>query len=208
MFSDYTFEITTTFPRGQWVNISGRTQQNFQARVRGYFQHWFSGTAPAWYQKILPEGMIHVYKGENGFSVGCNQIGSASKSRQIIFHTYKVFNHHLIHEIQQNLSRLCRFYIFCWTIAPCLCNFKNWPQNSTMIYLLPCGLCQIGCSNTLQLPQSNNKCSLFGGGVSPAVLSILQAMYFNGSLSVAFSFVRLHVCRIGSGMCLCQCVLK
>ena len=67
---------------------------------------------------------------------------------------------------------------------------------------------QINYSNTLQCPSEScsstpyvmimSHCS--EGGLPPAVLSILQAIYCNVSLRVAFSCIRLHVYRIGPEM--------
>ena len=147
--------------------------------------------------------------GRDMFSMGCNHIGNASKCRRL-FDIYKVFNHHLVHDILQKFSKLCRFWIiFCWTITPCLCNFENCPQN-TVVYLPPCGLCDIKSAVSIHYssPKCNNKCSLFGGGVLPNVLSILQERHINRSLSVAFSFVRLLICRIGLEMGSHWCVLN
>ena len=61
----------------------------------------------------------------------------------------------------------------------------------------------------LQFPSiCNDHVPLFGGGLPLDVLSILQAIHCDGSLRVAFSFIRLHVCKIGTELCFCQCVIE
>ena len=70
----------------------------------------------------------------------------------------------------------------------------------TMQYIISAALRlswhQISCSKTLRC-ECDNKDPQFGGGALLIVLSTLQAMCCKMCLSVAFSFVRVHVYRMG-----------
>ena len=92
-------------------------------------------------------------------------------------------------------------YKFQWTLAFCLCYVEYWPQN----IMISCHLVVANVTSDqlfqylavllpiLQFPPScNDNVPLFGGRLLLAVLSILQTIHCNGSLKVAFSFVRLH----------------
>ena len=65
---------------------------------------------------------------------------------------YKIFNHHLVDDIQQKLCRPHKWYIFCWTIIPCLCYLKNCPHNRDISATLWLTWHQISCFSTMQLP--------------------------------------------------------
>ena len=68
---------------------SVRTRQNFQARALGDFHDRVSSAARAWGHKFSSEAM-HVYTGENRFSLWIYHIGTVFKSIQLSISTYRV----------------------------------------------------------------------------------------------------------------------
>ena len=98
------------------------------------------------------------------------------------------------------LCRLHRFYVF-YILSMWHHKLTSEPPLSYTGHL-KCRLCHIKSVVPLEMWNTTYKCDskdrLFRQGVPLPVLSILQTMYFNRCLSVAFSFVRLHVYRMGS----------
>ena len=119
-------------------NDSVLTRQNFQAWALGDFHD------QAWGQKFS-SGAMHIYMGENLFSIWSYNIGDAFKSIQLSFDIYRVSYHHLVHDIHQiicGLHNLCKFQ---WAITSCL----TYGMPATLWWLM---WHQISYSNTLQLP--------------------------------------------------------
>ena len=110
------------------VMASGRTRQNFQARALGAFHGRVSSAARAWGHKFSSEAM-HVYMGENRFSLWSYHIGTVFKSIQLSFYIYRVSNHHLVYDIHQMISELHNLYKFQWAITSCLFYVECWPGN-------------------------------------------------------------------------------
>ena len=119
------------------ITSSVRTRQNFQARALGDFHDRVSSAARAWGHKFSSEAM-HVYMGENRFSLWSYHIGTVFKRSQLSFDIYKVSNHHLIHDIHQMTSGLPNLYKFQWAITSSLSYVEYWPENIKTV-LLPCG---------------------------------------------------------------------
>ena len=114
--------------RNCWLRyISVRTRQNFQARALGNFHDRVSSAARAWGHKFSSEAM-HVYMGENRFSLWSYHIGTVFKCSQLSFDIYKVSNHHLIHDIHQMTSGLPNLYKFQWAITSSLSYVEYWPR--------------------------------------------------------------------------------
>ena len=93
------------------ILTSVRTRQNFQAPALGAFHGQVSRAARAWGRKFSSEAM-HVYMGENKFSLCSYHIGTVFKSIQLSFDIYRVSNHHLVHDIHQMIGRLHNLYKF------------------------------------------------------------------------------------------------
>ena len=127
------------------------------------------------------------------------------KNIQLSFDIYRVSNHHLVHDIHQMIGGQHNL-IF------------NEPSHHLAFPTSNMGLrtsrhaCRLVVANvTFQYPAAplgilqflsmcNDNVPLFGGGLPLDVFSILEAEGHdrcNGSLRVAFSFIRLHVYRIG-----------
>ena len=107
---------------------SVRTRQNFQARALGTFHGRVSSAARAWGHKFSSEAM-HVYMGENRFSLWSYHIGTVFKSIQLSFDIYRVSNRHLVHDIHQMIGGLHNLYKFQWAITSCLFYVEYWPEN-------------------------------------------------------------------------------
>ena len=134
------------------VDISGRTRQNFQARALGAFHGRVSSAARAWGHKFSSEAM-HVYMGENRFSLWSYHIGTVFKSIQLSFYIYRVSNHHLVYDIHQMISELHNLYKFQWAITSCLFYVECWPGN---IKTVPAALWWLMWhSNTLHPPSES-----------------------------------------------------
>ena len=116
---------------------SVRTRQNFQARALGAFHGRVSSTARAWGHKFSSEAM-HVYMGENRFSLWSYHIGTVFKSIQPSFDIYWVSNHHLVLDIHQMIGGLHNLYKFQWAITSCLSYMEYCPENIKTC-LSPCG---------------------------------------------------------------------
>ena len=101
------------------IHISVWTRQNFQARALGNFHDRVSSVARAWGHKFSSEAM-HVYMGENMFSLWNYHIGTVFRSIQLSFDIYRVSNHHLVHDIHQMVGGLHNLYKFHWAITSCL----------------------------------------------------------------------------------------
>ena len=101
------------------VVISVRNRQKFQARALGDFHDRVSSAARAWGHKFPSEAM-HVYMGENMFSLWHYHSGTVFKSIQLSFDIYRVSNHHLVHDIHQMIGGLHNLYKFQWAITSCL----------------------------------------------------------------------------------------
>ena len=143
-----------------WVIMSSvRTRQNFQARALGDFHDRVLSAARAWGHKFSSEAM-HVYMGENRFSLWSYHIGTVFKRSQLSFDIYKVSNHHFIHDIHQMTSQqdsACRLVV----------------ANVTFQYpAAPLRILQF-------LSMCNDNVPLFRGGLPLDVLSILQAAGHN-----------------------------
>ena len=131
---------------------SVRTRQNFQAWALGDFHDWVSSAARAWGHKFSSEAM-HVYMGENRFSLWSYHIGTVFKCSQLSFDIYKVSNHHLIHDIHQMTSGLPNLYKFQWAITSSLSYVKYWPENIKTVLAALWWL--MWHFNTLQLPSES-----------------------------------------------------
>ena len=160
-----------------WVIMSSvRTRQNFQARALGDFHDRVLSAARAWGHKFSSEAM-HVYMGENRFSLWSYHIGTVFKRRQLSFDIYKVSNHHFIHDIQF-IQISMSHHIF-----PVLRRILAWDQQDSA--------CRLVVANvTFQYPAAplrilqflsmyNDNVPLFRGGLPLDVLSILQAAGHN-----------------------------
>ena len=90
-----TLKIKTNWLDLSDMDTSVRTRQNFQARALGDFHGRVSNTARAWGHKFSSEAM-HVYMGENKFSICSYHIGTVFKSIQLSFDIYRVSNDHLV----------------------------------------------------------------------------------------------------------------
>ena len=119
------------------ITNSVRTWQNFQARALGDFHDRVSSAARAWGHKFSSEA-LHVYMGENRFSLWSYPIGTVFKSIQLSFDIYRVSNHHLVHDIHQMVGGLHNLYTFQWSITSCLSYVEYWPENIKTC-LPPCG---------------------------------------------------------------------
>ena len=161
-----------------WVIMSSvRTRQNFQAPARGDFHDRVLSAARAWGHKFSSEAM-HVYMGENRFSLWSYHIGTVFKRSQLSFDIYKVSNHHFIHDIHQMTSAQPNLYKFQWAITSSLSYVEYWPENIKTV--LAALWLLMWHSNTLQLPsESCSSSPLFRGGLPLDVLSILQAAGHN-----------------------------
>ena len=136
-----------------WVIMSSvRTRQNFQARALGNFHDWVLSAARAWGHKFSSEAM-HVYMGENRFSLWSYHIGTVFKRSQLSFDIYKVSNHHFIHDIHQMTSGLPNLYKFQWAITSSLSYIEYWPENNKTVLAALWWL--MWHSNTLQLPSES-----------------------------------------------------
>ena len=131
---------------------SVRTRQNFQARALGDFHDRVSSAARAWGHKFSSKAM-HVYMGENRFSLWSYHIGTVFKRSQLSFDIYKVSNHHLIHDIHQMTSGLPNLYKFQWAITSSLSYVEYWPENIKTVLAALWWL--MWHSNTLQLPSES-----------------------------------------------------
>ena len=165
-----------------WWKISVRTRQNFQARALGDLHDRISSAAWAWGHKFSTEAM-HVYMGENKFSLWNYHIGTVFKSIQLSFDIYRVSNHHLVHDIHQMIDGL---------------HYTNFNEPSHLAFPTSnIGLrtsrhaCRLVVVNvTYQYPAAplwilqflsmcNDNVSMFGGGLPLDVLSILEAAGHN-----------------------------
>ena len=136
-----------------WVIMSSvRTRQNFQARALGDFHDRVLSAARAWGHKFSSEAM-HVYMGENRFSLWSYHIGTVFKCSQLSFDIYKVSNHHFIHDIHQMTSGLPNLYKFQWAITSSLSYVEYWPENNKTVLAALWWL--MWHSNTLQLPSES-----------------------------------------------------
>ena len=117
--------------------ISVRTRQNFQARALGAFHGRVSSAARAWGHKFSSEAM-HVYMGENRFSLWSYHIGTVFKSIQLSFDIHRVSNHHSVYDIHQMIGGLHNLCKFKWAITSCLSYVEYWPEN-IQTCLPPCG---------------------------------------------------------------------
>ena len=161
--------------RGQ---TSVRTKQNFQARVLGDFHDRVSSAARAWGHKFSSEA-LHVYMGENRFSLWSCPIGTVFKSIQLSFDIYRVSNHHLVHDIHQMVGGLHNLYTFQWS-------HLAFPTSNIGLRTSR-HVCRLVVANvTFQYPavplrilqflsMCNDNVPLFGGGLPQHVLSILEA---------------------------------
>ena len=120
----------------EW-HICNSSVRTFQARALGAFHGRVSSTARAWGHKFSSEAM-HVYMGENRFSLWSYHIGTVFKSIQPSFDIYRVSNHHLVHDIHQMIGGLHNLYKFQWAITSCFSYVKYWPENIKTC-LPPCG---------------------------------------------------------------------
>ena len=111
-----------------WHITSVQTRQNFQARALVDFHDRVSSMARAWGHKFSSEAM-HVYMGENRFSLWSYHFGIVFKIIQLSFDMYRVSNHHLVHDIHQMIGGLHNLYKFQWAITSCLSYVKYWPEN-------------------------------------------------------------------------------
>ena len=111
---------------------SVRTRQNFQAWALGDFHDRVLSAARAWGHKFSSEAM-HVYMGENRFSLWSYHIGTVFKRSQLSFDIYKVSNHHFIHDIHQMTSGLPNLYKFQWAITSSLSYVEYWPENNKTV---------------------------------------------------------------------------
>ena len=166
------------------VFYSVRTRQNFQARALGAFHGRVSSAARAWGHTFSSEAM-HVYMGENRFSLWSYHIGTVFESIQLSFDIYRVSNHHLVYDIHQMIGGLHNLFKFQWAITSCLSYVEYWPEN---IWTYACRL--VVANLTFQYPASplrilqflfmcNDNVPLFGGGLPLDVLSILEAAGHN-----------------------------
>ena len=131
---------------------SVRTRQNFQARALGDFHDRVLSAARAWGHKFSSEAM-HVYMGENRFSLWSYHIGTVFKRSQLSFDIYKVSNHHFIHDIHQMTSGLPNLYKFQWAITSSLSYVEFWPENIKTVLAALWRL--MWHCNTLQLPSES-----------------------------------------------------
>ena len=121
-----------------YVICSVRTRQNFQARALGDFHDPVSSAARAWGHKLSSEAM-HVYTGENRFSLWSYHFGTVFKSIQLSINIYRVCNHHLVLDIHQMMiGGLHNLYTFQWAIKSCLSYIEYWPENIKTC-MPPCG---------------------------------------------------------------------
>ena len=162
-----------------WVIMSSvRTRQNFQARALVDFHDRVLSAARAWGHKFSSDAM-HVYMGENRFSLWSYHIGTVFKRSQLSFDIYKVSNHHFIHDIHQMTSWLPYLYKFQWAITSSLSYVEYWPENHLVVanvtFQYPAAPLRI-----LQfLSMCNDNVPLFRRGLPLDVLSILQAAGHN-----------------------------
>ena len=117
---------------------SVRTRQNFQARALGDFHDRVSSAARAWGNTFSSEAM-HVYTGENRFSLWSYHIGTVFKSIQLSINIYRVCNHHLLLDIHQMTGGIHNLYTFQWAIKSCLSYVEYWPENINKTCMPPCG---------------------------------------------------------------------
>ena len=109
-------------------HIISHSVRNFQARALGAFHGRVSSTARAWGHKFSSEAM-HVYMGENRFSLWSYHIGTVFKSIQLSFDIHRVSNHHSVYDIHQVIGGLHNLFKFKWAITSCLSYFEYWPEN-------------------------------------------------------------------------------
>ena len=163
---------------------SVRTRQNFQARALGDFHDRVLSATRAWGHKFSSEAM-HVYMGENRFSLWSYHIGTVFKRSQLSFDIYKVSNHHLIHDIHQMTSGLPNLYKFQWAITSSLSyvGILAWEHQDSACRLVVANVTFQYPAAPLRILQFLSMCNdnvpLFGGGLPLDVLSILQAAGHN-----------------------------
>ena len=138
--------------------------------------------ARAWGHKFSSEAM-HVYMGENKFSLWSYHIGTVFKRSQLSLDIYKVSNHHIIHDIHQMTSGLPNLYKFQWAITSSLSYVEYWPENITSCRLVVANVTFQYPAAPLRILQFLSMCNdnvpLFRGGLPLDVLSILQAAGHN-----------------------------
>ena len=102
-------EIIPQIRQGSTHSTSVRTRQNFEARALGDFHDRVSSAARAWGHEFSSEAM-HVYMGENRFSLWSYHIDTVFKSIQLSCDICRVSNHHLVHDIHQMVGGLHNLY--------------------------------------------------------------------------------------------------
>ena len=168
------------------VITSVRTRQNFQARALGDFHDRVSSAARAWGHKFSSEAM-HVYMGENMFSLWNYYIGTVFKSIQLSIDIYRVSNHHLYPSndwwttqfIQTSMSH---------HILPFLRRILGWRTSRHACRLVVANVTFQYPAAPLRILQFLSMCienvSLFRGGLPLDVLSILEAGGHNVVMSL------------------------
>ena len=164
---------------------SVRTRQNFQARALGDFHDRVLSTARAWGHKFSSEAM-HVYMGENRFSLWSYHIGTVFKRSQLSFDIYKVSNHHFIHSWYPSNDQWTTQFIqisMSHHIFLVLRRILAWEQQDSACRLVVANVTFQYPAAPLQILQFLSMCNdnvpLFRGGLPLDVLSILQAAGHN-----------------------------
>ena len=162
---------------------SVRTRQNFQARALGDFHDRVLSAARAWGHKFSSEAM-HVYMGENRFSLWSYHIGTVFKRSQLSFDIYKVSNHlHLWYPSNDQWTTQFIQISMSHHIFPVLRRILAWEQQDSACRLVVANVTFQYPASPLQILQFLSMCNdnvpLFRGGLPLDVLSILQAAGHN-----------------------------